>query len=78
MNVSTITISSRIKKRLMKLKGNKSWDEFFEEIIEQLEIQKLVEEAKKFQEEFQLSDDEAKKMLKFLRKSRHEWRFRYP
>lgn len=78
MSISTITISTKIKKRLMKLKGNKSWDEFFREIIEKLETQTLVEEAKKFQEEFRLSEKEAKKMLDLLRKNRREWRFRYP
>ncbi len=78
MSVSTITISAKIKKRLMRLKGNKSWDEFFEEIIEKLETQKLVEEARKFQEEFRLSEEEAEKMLDLLCKSRREWRFRYP
>lgn len=78
MSVSTITISVKIKNRLAKLKGDKSWDEFFEEIIEKLETQKLVEEARKFQEEFKLRDEDAKKMLDLLRKTRQEWRFRYP
>ena len=62
----------------MKFKGKKSWNEFFEEIIERLEIERLVKEAKKFQEEFSLSEADATKMLELLRKKRHEWRFRYP
>jgi len=78
MSISTITISTKIKKRLMKLKGKKSWDEFFREIIEKLETQTLVEEAKRFQEEFRLSEEESKKMLDLLHKNRREWRFRYP
>ncbi|MCD6491060.1 MAG: hypothetical protein ACP6IQ_11275 [Candidatus Njordarchaeia archaeon] len=78
MSISTITISTKIKKRLMKLKGNKTWDEFFEEVIEKIENQSLVKEAKEFQEEFKLSDKDAEKMLALLYKSRQEWRFRYP
>jgi len=78
MNFSTITVSVKIKKRLMKLKGKKSWDEFFEEIIEQLETSILVKEAKKFQSEFKLDEKTAKEMLDLLRAKRREWRFRYP
>ena len=78
MSFSTITISNRIKRRLMKLKGKKSWDEFFEKIIREIIDEKLVEDAWKFQEEFKLSEEDAERMLDLLRRRRKDWRFRYP
>jgi len=78
MKYTTITVSKKVKKRLDKLRGDTSWDEFFSRIVERLEKERRVRAAKEFLKKYRLSEKDAEKLVKLVEEGRGNWRFRTP
>ncbi|MGQ4915733.1 MAG: antitoxin VapB family protein [Candidatus Asgardarchaeia archaeon] len=74
MKYTSITISTALKKKLEKLKGNLSWEEFFNTIAEELRRKEKESAAKEFLREFSLTEEEAEFILKSVEESRKRWK----
>lgn len=74
MSKTTITIRSRTKKLLEKLKGDKSWDEFLLEVYYLLTRREKIEALSKLREI--VSDEDLEFLERNLEEVKVKWKLR--
>lgn len=78
MENTTISVSKHVKKKLERLRGDKTWNEFLLELMEKVDRERKKESARKFVERYKLNDEEAAKLKELTQKRREEWTFDTP
>lgn len=70
MEYTTITISTKLKRKLEAIKGDLSWDEFLDKIAEEMIKERRIRSAEKLLKKFPLSKEECNFILKVFENSR--------
>lgn len=78
MNKTTISISSAVKEKLERMRGEKTWNEFLLELVEKVERKRRKKSARTFLERYKLNEEEAEKLKELIRKRREKWTFQSP
>jgi predicted CopG family antitoxin len=60
MALSTIPVSSETKKKLQSMKGNKTWDELLNDLVDIAQSKKRVEYKKRLQELLEMEFEDVK------------------